>query len=466
MPHPFQVSGGASFSSEIFLQWPPSLARTILALTLFVSFGCAPAVRPVGSGVLQTEAGPSRADAAAPLPSAVQLTPGPPAPERAPESDPVSQIRLPYGPELCGAGRPDLAHSFISFDLEGNLPPEETLLLREWLRAAWLKELAGAPVEFQPPACEGHFLCLSGPSDMAEQLLGALVRALSAPSQASFYQGRAAALKSAEEWDHRGADWKLNTNARALRMTALRSAPPGQLPQADNSARLALVSRNRGAAKAASVPFVSLEKLLSSALPRSSVTVVSPSLTARTLNDLQGQWNQRSGKTDQRPVTAPAPEAPLLLEQDAAELSYAALVFELDKNFARGPIETALTLLLIRWEKRSRGTVRVRVQPAGGLYSMPALRVEGPHEQVTSALAEISEEYDRFISAYGAPSAREWEKAEFRKPPLTQLDPRCWAERRARESSEAVELAREALRAAGTPAIVVWGTDEPKEPAE
>jgi hypothetical protein len=319
---------------------------------------------------------------------------------------------------------------------------------------------------------------LSGSPDDTEQLVSSLLIALSAPSQASFYQVRAATLKSAEIWDRISADWKLHTAARALRAPSPGTARLAQLGQVDNSAVLSVVDQYSGSKKATALTPLLLEKQLSVALFGSVITVASPLLNAATFARVSDGWNPKL-KSNARtplvnpspgapldPAVIPAPSDPLLLERDAPELSQAALVWELRDGSSREAAQTALSLLILRFEKRAPEPVRVRVQPAFELYRAPAIRVDGPHEQVLAALAVLSEEYDRLISTYGAPSEKEWEAARLRRPRWAHFEPRCSGDASELENSEEMKLGRAALRSAGVPTAVVWGKDAPTEPAE
>lgn len=449
---------------------PLSRARSLAGLTLSFAFlflpGCAGSVREVGNGDFKDGTNhPSK------LPSGARGDeadgpPGPPPPTQPPAYDSIRRIQLESGPGLCAARRPDFAQSFVSLQLGGHLPPEESLLLREWIRSAWIRELHDEAVTFQPPPCSAAFLCLSGPAERGDFLVGALLRALSAPSQGSFYQMRAEALKSAEEWDRSSADWKLNTAARALRMLSPGTVRLKHLEKVDNETLLSLIDRYSGSAKASALPLSSLEKQLSQSLQQSSVTVASPSLSLVDVNRLEDQWRANSRNRTPAPQLVPAPEAPVHLEKDAPDLTQAALLWELDENATQGPVETALTLLVLRSEGRARETVRVRVTPAQGLYTVPAIRVDGPNEHVLAMLSELSEQYDRLISTFGSPSEKEWEAAEFRSPVRSHFEPRCGGQGQLLEDVEAMKLSRQVLRNAGAPTVVVWGTDTPPEPAE
>src|SRR5690606_13705913 len=125
--------------------------------------------------------------------------------------------QLDGGPRLCVSTRPDLTHSLVSLELESVLAPEELHLLKRWLQNAVEQKLANVRVTWDSLECSGHFLCLKGPPNGAEELAGAILGVLSGPEDASFYRVRADALASASEWDQSHADWKLNTAARALR---------------------------------------------------------------------------------------------------------------------------------------------------------------------------------------------------------------------------------------------------------
>lgn len=446
-------------------------ARLLAGLTFLFALltlpSCSRSVRSVESASAHS------GQSSSPLSSQTEGTaqadvPRPPRTHRPPAYDAIQRMRLLNGPELCAARRPDLARSFVSLELGGNLPPEEVLLLREWIRSAWLQELRSEPVSFQPPACEFHFLCLSGLPARADFLVGALLRALSAPSPSAFYQARQTALQNIKEWDQNSAGWKLNTAARALRVHSTGTAQLKHLQKVDNRALLSLVDQHSGSAKASSLPLTTIENHLSLALRLSTVTVASPFLGEGDPTHLQDEWKEKAGNAATAPATAPAaaPDSPVLIEKDAPELTQGLLAWEFHAPVRARAIETALSLLGLRSVGRVGEAARVHVQPAGGLYSFPALRVDGPHEHVLSTIAELTEQYDRLISSYGAPSEKEWEDAELRSPAHTHFEPRCSGAGRGREVQGAMKLGREALRSAGAPTIVLWGTDTPPEPSE
>jgi hypothetical protein len=385
------------------------------------------------------------------------------------------------------ARRPDLAQTFVSLSLRGDLPPEEALLLREWLKAAWQNELKDETVSSDSSACAGQFLCRAGPAASAPLLLSSLLRVLAAPGQAAFYQMRAGALLLGAEWDRSSADWKLNTGARALRIESTEAARQKSVTPPDDAALLAFIERSSGSAKLAGLSPGMLEKQLARALRESSVIAAGPTLGPSDVRRAQLEWKGAPSKEAPPLRFTAAPNIPLRLLKYTADLTQAALVFEFEPRSARLPVEKALALLVLRWKKRGNEGARVYVQPAGGLYLRPAIRVDGPHEQVLGALGELSEEYDRLISAFGAPSHKEWEAAALKRPALEHFEPRCAelrdAELRDQEplgtaplgtapapdqgaGAQEVDLARQALRAAGSPTVVIWGTDAAPELAE
>lgn len=442
----------------------PRLARLPL-LAFLVALGCSPTAHNGGKVAHGNDGGAALEDSGRTAEERAEHVPEPPAATRAPAYGAVRRAKLENGPEFCAAERPDLAQTFVSLTLGGDLPPEEALLLREWLQSAWQNELEGETVSFEPSACAEHFLCLSGPASAGERLVSSLLKVLASPGQTAFYQMRAGTLAKGEEWDRNSADWKLNTAARALRL-----APAGARldpnSKQDSDERFSLIERSSGAAKLAGLSPVLLEKQLARALSESILVAAGPTLGAALAERVEQTWKPKAAKPAAPLQLAVAPDLPLRLEKYTPDLTQAALVWEFEPSSAHASVERALTLLVLRWEKRGAQGVRVRVQPATGIYSRPAIRVDGPHEQVLTTLDGLTEEFDRLISAFGAPSKKEWDTAELRRPETEHFEPRCLSPHRAAAEVEEKELARDALRRAGLPTVVIWGTDAPPELSE
>src|SRR5690606_19360075 len=141
---------------------------------------------------------------------------------------------------------PDLSAAVWSLDLRSSLPPEDLLLLKEWVRAAFSRELGQLEVRWFPKVCEKSFLCVSAAPQDGPAISAALGKVLSSLPTDLFYSSRALAAKNAEEWDRSSADWKLHTAARtfgrnsAARTALERAAAP------DNQALASLVKRESG----------------------------------------------------------------------------------------------------------------------------------------------------------------------------------------------------------------------------
>lgn len=453
----------------------PRALTGLPVIALLAAFGCAQTAGTAGGTSPKTaENSDSHAPGATSEDEPVRA-PEPPRSVKNVAYDSVTRLELSGGPTLCAAERPDLAQAFISLTLRGDLPPEEALLLREWLKAAWQNELTGEDVSFDSSACAGQFLCLTSAQVSAPRLLPSLLRVLAAPGQTAFYQARTGTLLLGTEWDRSSADWRLHTGARALRLESTATARLRALPQVDNAALLAAIERSSGGAKLATLTPAILEKQLARALLESTVVAAGPTFGRAEVEQAQLAWKGSVAKTAPPLQYSAAPSIPLRLEKHTTDLTQAALIFEFEPASAHIPVEKALTLLVLRWKKRASEGALPYVQPAHGIYSRPAIGVYGPHEKVLTTVEELTEEYDRLISAFGTPSRKEWEATELKRPVAEHFEPRCVtppadkqhdAPSDAGPSTQESEVARRALRTGGGPTVVIWGTDTPSELAE
>lgn len=435
------------------------------SLALISALGCAPSARQIGaegaaSGDVPIRSETSQGD------EEKTKAPTPPRARPSPPLSPIGREHLDGGPRLCISTRPDLTHSLVSLELAGVLAPEELHLLKRWLQSAVEQELADVQVTWDPRECSGYFLCLKGPPDRAEELAGAVLGALSGPESASFYRVRVDALASAGEWDLNHADWKLNTAARALRAESPGKTRLDHSHTVDEDALRSIVERYSGAKREQSLPLHVLERQLAAVVDGSTLTISSPGIGSGSIAKLKSQYRAPRVDAPEPTSLTAAPETPLRLADDAPDLAQAVLLWELPGDVPKGTITSALTLLANRWRARGSHSIRIQVQPAGGLYSLPALRIDGAYEDVLSVISELAEEYDRFISTYGSPSEEEWDAAELGAPSLPHFEPRCAVSDGDEGPAERMESGREALRTAGTPTVVIWGSDTPPAPSE
>ncbi len=393
-------------------------------------------------------------------------TPTPPAPHRPPRLAPVSRVKIDRGPELCISTRPDLAWSLLSLELAGDLPPEELHLLRWWLKSEIEEKLSEVSISWDPPACADSFLCLAVPADATTVMGQAVLEALSAPGSAAFYRIRPDALATAAERDRSDASWKLNTAARALRAESPGTARLRHLSEVDEQALQSIVERHAGAKKEQSLPLYALEKYLARAVDGARLTLGGPNLTVGGAERLRDHYTRPNLDVPPQESLVDSPRAPVGLPGDAPDVAQAILLWELPRGTSTPAVEAALNLLVDRWRARGGPSLRVWVQPAGGLYALPALRVDGAYEDVLSAVSELSEEYDQLISTYGSPSEDEWQAAELGAPDTRHFESRCQNSEAIVSPVDRMNAARGALREAGPPTVVVWGSEVPPTSSE
>jgi hypothetical protein len=435
----------------------------VILFCAFMHGGCAAPVRPAGSPSHDND---TLTTDEALLEGETGVLEGPPPPARAesPRVSPARAFTIAAGLQACTTERPDLSASLWSIDLRSSLPPEDLLLLQNWARASVSRELRKVQVHWSPQVCETSFLCFSASPQDGPAIGAALGKVLPSLPIDLFYPSRSAVTKIAEEWDRSSADWKLHAAARALTRSSPSRAQLHAATPASNQSLVTVVKRESGAARISKLDPPALHDAWMTALSRARIVHSSPSHVDSSFETFQAVFSPKKPVTIGAPKVLAPPPVPTILEDHAGDWTQAALVWELSNPIDREPVDAALVVALSRFRSQTDTGVRARLEAPHAFFSMPALRLEGPHEDVLSAISELSTELDRLVSAYGAPSREERTRALRFKPHIQHFEERCISG--GQDEAGQIESGRNILRQVGGPVVIVWGRASSPPPSE
>lgn len=466
-----RFSKGAHSASGPSKRWGHRHLVGALAPWVFATclVACSPAIRGVG------KTGSSDATSQARDPDEVgpeddrQKNPPPPSPGRIPPLAAVTRKQLEEGPHVCITPRPDFPRTYVELQLSSPQRPEMVALLRGWLLSAWGAELGDVAFDPSASACQGAFICAAFAHEDAQSAVSALLRALDKHPPTAFFSGRMDVLETSEERDRSDPNWKLHSaaaglsspNAQLLALTRA-DAPP------DASTVEKVLSRDSGASLIKRTGIADLTKILLDQLPSMRILVASSSSSTKIVEAAEDAWPtpRQPSPVRSRPA-ATKNESALVhvhLSESAGEWSHGLVLISPAKEKHLEEIEMALFVIADRVTTRG-GSARVWVHSPETDYTLPALRVDGPHEEVDRALLAIAEESVRLTSASGAPTLEEWARAELGR---AQVRARPWS--RCGSDPEAAALTSEevraALRSAENPISVIWGVPAGQDESE
>lgn len=360
-----------------------------------------------------------------------------------------------YGLKSCVAERRDLSRVFVRWSVRAALAPVERLILREWIISA-----ASFPADASIEACDDALLCLWLPRKDINANIEDLARTLvGAPSQAFFSQHlKTSAL--AEELRETTPTWRLYTQAVALLNQA--SAPNAYGSESAEDAWIRII-RDAGGKKAVSTTsLATMRQGASLAVAESDVLIAGPGsprgMEAALLSGLKNSKGQPNAPATQSSAGSPFVERPTILRiPHETEISSGLLLWKPAPGTA-ATLEFSLRLLAQRWKNKEQKPASVRFSPAQGLYPWPYLLVEGAYEDVETTISELLEWSGELASDRSPAQVVELDAAEVFQL-RSSLEPRCSAPRR-RSTRTTSHLIRDALHAAGQPAVLLMGRAE------